>query len=35
VVHRRYDVIKLDILGVDRSFGIANCRAAIGFERIG
>ncbi len=34
VVHRRYDVIKLEVLGVDRSFGIANCRASITFDRM-
>ncbi len=34
VVHRRYDVIKLDVLPVDRSFGIANCWASITFERM-
>ncbi len=34
VVHRRYDVVRLDVLPVDRSFGIANCRAAIRFDRM-
>lgn len=34
VVHRRYDVIRLDVLGQDRSFGIANCRGAIAYERV-
>ena len=34
VVHRRYDVIRLDVLPVDRSIGIANCFAFICLERI-
>lgn len=34
VVHRRYDAIRLDVLPVDRSIGIANCHARIGFGRI-
>jgi len=34
VVHRRYDVVKIDVLPVDRSFGIANCQAAITFDRM-
>lgn len=29
VVQRRYDAIKIDVHGVDRTFGIANLRAAI------
>jgi lipopolysaccharide transport system ATP-binding protein len=35
VVHRRYDVIRLDVLPIDRSIGIANCFAKIGFEQVG
>jgi hypothetical protein len=34
VVHRRYDVIKIDVLPADRSFGIANCFAAISYESV-
>lgn len=34
VVHRRYDVIKLLVYGVDRSFGIANCWAKITYDRM-
>jgi ABC-type polysaccharide/polyol phosphate transport system ATPase subunit len=34
VVHRRYDVIRLDVLPIDRSFGIANCLGKISYERI-
>ena len=34
VVHRRYDVISLVVLGVDRAFGIANCWATIRYDRI-
>lgn len=29
VIHRRYDVIKFDVLPTDRSFGIANCFSQI------
>jgi ABC-type polysaccharide/polyol phosphate transport system ATPase subunit len=29
VIHRRYDAIKIEVHGVDRSFGIANLRAVI------
>jgi ABC-type polysaccharide/polyol phosphate transport system ATPase subunit len=29
IIHRRYDVIKFDVHGVDRTFGIANLKAAI------
>jgi hypothetical protein len=29
VGHRRYDAVKIDVLGVDRSFGIANLHAKI------
>jgi len=29
VIQRRYDAIKLDVHTVDRTFGIANLRAAI------
>jgi lipopolysaccharide transport system ATP-binding protein len=35
VIHRRYDVIKLEILPVDRSIGIANCFGRITVERVG
>ena len=35
VVHRRYDVIRLDVLPVDRSFGVAHCWARITFDRTG
>jgi ABC-type polysaccharide/polyol phosphate transport system ATPase subunit len=34
VIHRRYDVIRLDVLPADRSIGIANCFAKIDFERL-
>ncbi|MES1166526.1 MAG: Wzt carbohydrate-binding domain-containing protein, partial [Pseudomonadota bacterium] len=29
VVHRRYDVLKLEVHGMDRTFGIANLQAKI------
>jgi hypothetical protein len=29
VIHRRYDAIKIEVHGVDRSFGIANLKAVI------
>lgn len=29
VAHRRYDAIKFDVHGVDRTFGIANLQARI------
>jgi len=32
IIHRRYDVVRLDVLPADRSTGIANCYAAISFE---
>jgi len=32
VIHRRYDAIKIEVHGVDRSFGIANLKARIGFR---
>jgi len=32
VVHRRYDVVRLEILPADRSTGIANCYATISYE---
>ena len=32
VIHRRYDAIKVEIHGVDRSFGIANLRAVITWQ---
>jgi hypothetical protein len=31
VVHRRYDVVRLEVLPADRSIGIANCYARIAF----
>jgi ABC-type polysaccharide/polyol phosphate transport system ATPase subunit len=31
VVHRRYDVVRLDVMPTDRSIGIANCYARIDF----
>jgi len=34
VIHRRYDVVRLEVLGTDRSIGIANCFARIGFEAL-
>jgi ABC-type polysaccharide/polyol phosphate transport system ATPase subunit len=34
VIHRRYDVVRLEVLGTDRSIGIANCFAQIGFEAL-
>ncbi len=34
VIHRRYDVVRLEVLGTDRSIGIANCFAKIGFEAL-
>ena len=34
VIHRRYDVVKLDVLPADRSTGIANCYATIRFEAV-
>ena len=34
VVHRRYDVVKVDILPADVSIGIANCFAKISFEKV-
>jgi hypothetical protein len=32
VVHRRYDVVRLEVLPADRSTGIANCYAKISYE---
>jgi hypothetical protein len=32
VIHRRYDVVRLEVLPADRSTGIANCYASIRFE---
>ena len=32
VIHRRYDVVRLEVLPTDRSTGIANCQATISFE---
>jgi homopolymeric O-antigen transport system ATP-binding protein len=34
VVHRRYDAVTLTVLPEDRSIGVANCFAAIEFERV-
>jgi hypothetical protein len=34
VVHRRYDAVTLDVLPEDRSIGVANCFAAIDYERV-
>jgi len=34
VVHRRYDVVHLQVMPEDRSIGIANCFATIDFERV-
>jgi hypothetical protein len=34
VIHRRYDAIKVEIHGVDRCFGIANLKAAIGMNSL-
>ena len=32
VIHRRYDVVRMEVLPADRSTGIANCYAKISFE---
>ena len=32
VIHRRYDVVRLEVLPSDRSTGIANCYATISYE---
>jgi ABC-type polysaccharide/polyol phosphate transport system ATPase subunit len=32
VVHRRYDAVKIEVHGVDRTFGIANLRAVITWQ---
>jgi hypothetical protein len=32
VIHRRYDVVRLEVLPADRSTGIANCYATISYE---
>lgn len=32
VIHRRYDAVKIDVHGVDRTFGIANLKAVIRFQ---
>jgi ABC-type polysaccharide/polyol phosphate transport system ATPase subunit len=32
IIHRRYDVVSLEVLPSDRSTGIANCYAAISYE---
>ena len=34
VVHRRYDAVKLIVMPQDRSMGVANCFATIGFEQL-
>jgi len=34
VIHRRYDAVSLTVLPEDRSIGVANCFAAIDFERV-
>ena len=34
VVHRRYDAVHVTVLPEDRSMGVANCFATIGFERL-
>jgi ABC-type polysaccharide/polyol phosphate transport system ATPase subunit len=34
VIHRRYDVVRLDVLPSDRSSGIANCYATISYEAV-
>jgi hypothetical protein len=34
VIHRRYDVVRLEVLPADRSSGIANCYATISYEAV-
>jgi lipopolysaccharide transport system ATP-binding protein/teichoic acid transport system ATP-binding protein len=34
VIHRRYDAIKVEIHGIDRSFGVANLKAVIGSQTL-